>query len=100
MSTNQTNIKMCLSVGVALPCLHCAKVKMCGFVLNDCIQLFKNPGKEKRSHISIKPSWFETSVYSCHLCLISSASVSSIPFLSFIKPPKDYNRFLNDFSKI
>ena len=27
-----------------------------------------------------------TSVYSCHLFLISSASVSSIPFLSFIEP--------------
>ena len=77
---------MCLSVGVALPCLHCANVKMCGFVLNDCIQLFKNPGKEKHSHISIKPSWLETSVYSCHLCLIFSASVRSLLFLSFIVP--------------
>ena len=27
-----------------------------------------------------------SSVYSCHLCLISSASVRSIPFLSFIEP--------------
>ena len=29
---------------------------------------------------------YSSSVYSCHLFLISSSSVSSIPFLSFIKP--------------
>ena len=29
---------------------------------------------------------YSSSVYSCHLFLISSASVRSIPFLSFIKP--------------
>ena len=29
---------------------------------------------------------YSSSVYSCHLFLISSASVSSIPFLSFIEP--------------
>ena len=43
----------------------------------------------------ITPSWlsgswrsflYSSSVYSCHLFLISSASVRSIPFLSFIKP--------------
>ena len=43
----------------------------------------------------ITPSWlsgswrsflFSSSVYSCHLFLISSASVRSIPFLSFIEP--------------
>ena len=43
----------------------------------------------------ITPSWFSeswrsflysSSVYYCHLFLISSASVRSIPFLSFIKP--------------
>ena len=43
----------------------------------------------------ITPSWlseslrtflYSFSVYSCHLFLISSASVRSIPFLSFIKP--------------
>ena len=43
----------------------------------------------------IKPSWssgswrcflYSSSVYSCHLFLISSASVRSIPFLSFIEP--------------
>ena len=43
----------------------------------------------------IKPSWlsgslrsflYSFSVYSCHLFLISSASVRSIPFLSFIVP--------------
>ena len=31
-------------------------------------------------------SFSYSSVYSCHLLLISSASVRSIPFLSFIKP--------------
>ena len=30
--------------------------------------------------------WYSYSVYSCHLFLISSASVRSIPFLSFIEP--------------
>ena len=43
----------------------------------------------------ITPSWlsglwrsflYSSSVYSCHLLLISSASVKSIPFLSFIEP--------------
>ena len=43
----------------------------------------------------IKPSWlsgswrsflYSSSLYSCHLFLISSASVRSIPFLSFIVP--------------
>ena len=42
----------------------------------------------------IKPSWLSglwrcllySSVYSCHLFLISSASVRSLPFLSFIEP--------------
>ena len=43
----------------------------------------------------ITPSWlseswrsflYRSSVYSCHLFLISSASVRSIPFLSFIEP--------------
>ena len=30
--------------------------------------------------------WYRSSVYSCHLFLISYASVRSIPFLSFIEP--------------
>ena len=42
----------------------------------------------------ITPSWlsghdlflYSSSVYSCHLFLISSASVRSIPFMSFIEP--------------
>ena len=43
----------------------------------------------------ITPSWlsgsgrsyfYSSSVYSCHLILLSSASVRSIPFLSFIEP--------------
>ena len=48
-----------------------------------------------RSRWVITPSWlcwswrsflYSSSVYSCHLYLISSASVRSIPFLSFIEP--------------
>ena len=34
---------------------------------------------------------YSSSVYSCHLSLISSASVRSIPFLSFIKPIFEWN---------
>src|SRR5574339_29310 len=34
---------------------------------------------------------YSSSVYSCHLFLISSASVRSIPFLSFIEPIFAYN---------
>ena len=46
------------------------------------------------------PSWlsgswrsflYSSSVYSCHLFLISSASVRSVPFLSFIKPISTWN---------
>ena len=48
----------------------------------------------------ITPSWlsqlwrsflYSSSLYSCHLFLISSASVRSIPFLSFIKPILAWN---------
>ena len=50
----------------------------------------------------ITPSWlsgswrsfFYSSVYSCHLFLISSASVRSIPFLSFIVPIFAWNPIL------
>ena len=51
----------------------------------------------------ITPSWFSgswrsflysSSVYSCHLFLISSASVRSIPFLSFIVPIFAWNVLL------
>ena len=35
---------------------------------------------------SLRPYLYSSSVYSCHLFLISSASVRSIPFLSFIIP--------------
>ena len=47
------------------------------------------------SRWGITPSWlygswsyflYNSSMYSCHLFLISSASVRSIPFLSFIEP--------------
>ena len=48
----------------------------------------------------ITPSWlsrswssflYSSSVYSCHLFLISSASVRSLPFLSFIEPVFAWN---------
>ena len=43
----------------------------------------------------LHPGWrsflFSSSVYSCHLSLISSASVRSIPFLSFIVPVFAWN---------
>ena len=35
---------------------------------------------------SLRPFLYSSSVYSCHLFLVSSASVRSIPFLSFIAP--------------
>ena len=35
---------------------------------------------------SLRSFLYSSSMYSCHLFLISSASVSSIPFLSFIEP--------------
>ena len=56
--------------------------------------------KMSGSRWAITPSWlsgswrsflFSYSVYSCHLFLISSASVRSIPFLSFIKPIFTWN---------
>ena len=37
-------------------------------------------------HPSLRPLLYSSSVYSCHLFLISSASVRSLPFLSFIMP--------------
>ena len=46
------------------------------------------------------PSWLSmySSVYSCHLILISSASVKSIPFLSFIVPIFAWNgRLVSSF---
>ena len=35
--------------------------------------------------------WCSSSVYSCHIFLISSASVRSIPFLSFVEPTFAWN---------
>ena len=51
------------------------------------------------SRLAMTPSWLSelwrsflySSVYSCHLFLISSASVRSIPFLSFIEPVFAWN---------
>ena len=62
----------------------------------------------------ITPSWlsgswssilYSSSVYSCHLFLISSASVRSIPFLSFIEPIFAWNdplvsNFLEEISSL
>ena len=62
----------------------------------------------------ITPSWlsgswrsflYGSSVYSCHLFLISSASLRSIPFLSFIEPIFAWNvplvsDFLEEFSSL
>ena len=54
-----------------------------------------SPSRMSGSRWAITPSWlsgswrsfvYSSSVYSCHLFLISSASVRSIPFLSFIVP--------------
>ena len=36
--------------------------------------------------VSLRPFLYSSSVYSCHLFLVSSASVRSMPFLSFIVP--------------
>ena len=43
---------------------------------------------------SLRSFSYCSSVYSCHLFLISSASVSPIPFLSFIVPIFAWNAFL------
>ena len=40
---------------------------------------------------SLRPFLYSSSVYSCYLLLISSASVSSLPFLSFIVPILAWN---------
>ena len=60
----------------------------------------------------ITPSWlsgswrsflYSSSLYSCHLFLISSASVRSIPFLSFIEPIFAWNvpsNFLEEISSL
>ena len=59
----------------------------------------------------ITPSWlsgswrsflYSSSVYSCHLFLISSASVRSLPFLSFIEPlcSLGISNFLEEISNL
>ena len=40
---------------------------------------------------SLRSCFYSSSVYSCHLFLISSASVRSIPFLSYIVPISAWN---------
>ena len=60
---------------------------------------FRNLGKLNSSQILSsysglisKPLFmYSSSVYSCHLFLVSSASVRSIPFLSFIEPNFAWN---------
>ena len=54
---------------------------------------------------SLRSFWYSSSVYSCHLFLISSASVWSIPFLSFIMPVFAWNvplfsNFLEEISSL
>ena len=44
------------------------------------------PGCLALGHGSWRPFLYSSSVYTCHLFLISSASVRFIPFLSFIEP--------------
>ena len=44
----------------------------------------------------IRSFLYSSSVYSCHLFLISSASVRSIPFLSFIEPVFGIFNFLEE----
>ena len=71
--------------------------------------------KMSGSRLVITSSWlsgswrsflYHTSVYSCHLFLIFSASVKSIPFLSFIEPifawniPLDISNFLEEVSSL
>ena len=57
----------------------------------------------------ITPSWlsgswrsylYGSSVYSCHLSFISSASVRSRPFLSFIEPIFGISNFLEEISSL
>ena len=59
------------------------------------------------SRSMITPSWlsgwwrsflYSSSVYSCHLFLISSASFRSIPFLSFIVPIIQHGKILQNTS--
>ena len=44
---------------------------------------------------SLRPFLYSSSVYSCHHFLISSASVRSLPFLSFIVPVLSWNGLLD-----
>ena len=41
--------------------------------------------------VSLRPFLYSSSVYSCHLFLVSSISVRSVPFLSFIVPILAWN---------
>ena len=53
-----------------------------------------------------RPFLYSSSVYSCHLFLISSSSVRSLPFPSFIEPffawtiPKKISNFLEEISRV
>ena len=75
-----------------------ASVQFSGLVVSDSLRPHEpqharppcpspNPGVYPNSWLSGSwRSFLYTSVYSCHLFLISSASVRFIPFLSFIEP--------------
>ena len=65
------------------------------FVLILCKTHLTSHARMSGSRWVITPSWlsgswrsflYHSSVYSCHLFLVSSASLRSIPFLSFIEP--------------
>ena len=64
---------------------------------------------KSKVHHSVSPSWlswswrsflYSFSVYSCHLFIISSVSVRSIPFLSFIEPIFGIYDFLEEISSL
>ena len=73
------------------------------FVVMLCKAHLTSHSRMSGSRWVITPSWLSgswrsflcsSSVYSCHLFLISSASVRSIPFLSFIEPIFAWNILL------
>ena len=73
------------------------------FCIPGCLAL--GEGSYHRDHLGREDFLYSSSVYSCHLFLISYASVRSIPFRSFIEPifawkvPLESN-FLEDISSL
>ena len=67
------------------------------FHIPGCLAL--DEGSHHRSYLGYEDLFlYSSSVYSCHLFLISSVSVRSIPFLSFIVPYFDCGTLLLLFS--